>query len=146
MLTREQRMEEIEKMVEGLSHTAEELRIAHEEMAAKYAETEKCQAVIDAKLDMIVAKLGIHNTFDINTDDESHGSKQSKDDKSSSLSSQKMEFPNFDGTDAQAWLAWAEQFFLIHKTSDANKVELAVIVLFGSAMSWYQLLIKKFAI
>lgn len=53
----------------------------------------------------------------------------------------KMELLSFERSGAHAWLACVEEYFLVHKIPAAEKVELAVIALSGSSMSWCQLLI-----
>ncbi|XP_041999963.1 uncharacterized protein LOC121749458 [Salvia splendens] len=48
--------------------------------------------------------------------------------------------PTLDGSDALAWLARAEQYFLIFGTTPENRVGLAMVALAGEALPWYQLL------
>ncbi|XP_057806177.1 uncharacterized protein LOC131021105 [Salvia miltiorrhiza] len=120
----QQRMEQIEKALE-------ELRAAQSAAAAK-------QAASDSKLDAILAQLKSSDHFDRGPDPS-----LSKSESSPTPMLQKMEMPSFDGSDARAWLARAEQYFLVHQTPAAKKVEFAVIALSGSSMSWYQLLIRR---
>ncbi|XP_042016082.1 uncharacterized protein LOC121764058 [Salvia splendens] len=51
--------------------------------------------------------------------------------------------PTFDGTDALAWLARAEQYFLISNTASEKRVGVAMVALAGAALPWYQLLRKR---
>ncbi|KAG6421606.1 hypothetical protein SASPL_118163 [Salvia splendens] len=51
--------------------------------------------------------------------------------------------PTFDGTDALAWLARAEQYFLISDTAPEKRVGVAMVALAGAALPWYQLLRKR---
>ncbi|XP_042045394.1 uncharacterized protein LOC121791530 [Salvia splendens] len=51
--------------------------------------------------------------------------------------------PTFEGTDALAWLARAEQYFLIAGTTPENRVGIAMVALAGPALPWYQLLRKR---
>ncbi|XP_047979195.1 uncharacterized protein LOC125221112 [Salvia hispanica] len=51
--------------------------------------------------------------------------------------------PTFDGTEALAWLARAEQYFLISETSLEKRVGVAMVALAGPALPWYQLLRKR---
>ncbi|XP_057785448.1 uncharacterized protein LOC131002991 [Salvia miltiorrhiza] len=120
----QQRMEQIEKALE-------ELRAAQSAAAAK-------QAASDSKLDAILAQLKSFDHFDRGPDPS-----LSESESSPTPMLQKMEMPSFDGSDARAWLARAEQYFLVHQTPAAKKVEFAVIALSGSSMSWYQLLIRR---
>ncbi|XP_047961686.1 heat shock 70 kDa protein 15-like [Salvia hispanica] len=53
---------------------------------------------------------------------------------------QTMDLPTFDGSDVLAWLASADQYFLVQKTPMEKRVELASTVLSGPAMSWIQFL------
>ncbi|XP_042057010.1 heat shock 70 kDa protein 15-like [Salvia splendens] len=55
---------------------------------------------------------------------------------------QTMDLPTFDGSDALAWLASVDQYFLVHKTPAEKQVELALAALSGPAMSWIQLLLR----
>ncbi|XP_042045909.1 uncharacterized protein LOC121792148 [Salvia splendens] len=51
--------------------------------------------------------------------------------------------PTFDGTDALAWLARAEQYFLISDTAPEKRVGVAMVALAGAALPWYQLLRRR---
>jgi hypothetical protein len=53
----------------------------------------------------------------------------------------KLLFPTFDGSeDPFPWLNRCDQFFRIRETSEAGKVFLATLYMFGNAMQWYALL------
>lgn len=45
-----------------------------------------------------------------------------------------MDLPTFDGSDARARITCVEQYFLVHKTPNTQKVEIAMIALSGPAM------------
>ena len=51
--------------------------------------------------------------------------------------------PNFDGSEALAWLARAEQYFLISGTPPEDRVGIAMVALAGTALPWYQLLRQR---
>lgn len=55
----------------------------------------------------------------------------------------RMDLPTFDGTDSLAWLAQAEQYFLVHKTDVWQRVQLALIAMFGKAMFWAQRVLRR---
>lgn len=109
------------------------------ELRVAQSATEKRQATTHAKLDAILAKLNIFG-FSFGSEGECHDSSSQE---TESPSAQKMELPGFDGSDARAWLSRVEHYFFVHKVATTKKVELAVIVLSGSAMVWYQLLIRQ---
>ena len=44
--------------------------------------------------------------------------------------------PTFDGTEAVAWLAWAEQYFLVSATALEKRVGVAMVALAGPALPW----------
>lgn len=48
----------------------------------------------------------------------------------------RMDLPFFDGSDPQAWLAQAEQYFLVHHTPLDERVQLALITMTGRSMFW----------
>ncbi|KAG6430773.1 hypothetical protein SASPL_108846 [Salvia splendens] len=55
-----------------------------------------------------------------------------------------MVLPSFDGTDALGWLARAGQYFMVNKTPDASRMDLALIALSGPALPWIQNLRRRF--
>ncbi|KAF2324770.1 hypothetical protein GH714_016726 [Hevea brasiliensis] len=55
----------------------------------------------------------------------------------------KIELPNFDRVDPVGWLARAEQYFLINKTTDEMKVQLALICMEGPALHWMRWLCQR---
>ena len=55
-----------------------------------------------------------------------------------------MALPSFDGRDALGWLARVGQYFMVHKTTDANRMDLALIALSGPALPWIQILHRRF--
>ncbi|GJR97046.1 retrotransposable element Tf2 [Tanacetum coccineum] len=50
----------------------------------------------------------------------------------------KLEFPKFTGVDVKIWLYKSQQFFSVEHVDDVNKVELASIHFFDSALVWHQ--------
>lgn len=60
-------------------------------------------------------------------------------------STPRMELPSFDGTDPIAWLAQAEQYFLVHQTPVADRVQLALIAMSGKSMFWAQWVLRHSA-
>ncbi|GJZ10399.1 putative mitochondrial protein [Tanacetum coccineum] len=50
----------------------------------------------------------------------------------------KLEFPKFTGVDVKSWLYKSQQFFSVEHVDDVNKVELASIHFFDSALVWHQ--------
>ncbi|KAH6800490.1 hypothetical protein C2S52_000954 [Perilla frutescens var. hirtella] len=48
----------------------------------------------------------------------------------------RVELPQFDGADPRAWLARAEQFFMIYQTPFSARVEQALVVMAGDALYW----------
>ncbi|KAG6383191.1 hypothetical protein SASPL_157062 [Salvia splendens] len=55
-----------------------------------------------------------------------------------------MALPSFDGTDALGWLARAGQYFMVNKTPDASRMDLALIALSGPALPWIQILRRSY--
>ncbi|KAL6579078.1 hypothetical protein OROMI_009294 [Orobanche minor] len=53
------------------------------------------------------------------------------------------ELPLFDGSDPMAWLAQAEQYFLVHNTAASERVSLALIAMSGRAMFWAQWAMRR---
>ena len=49
------------------------------------------------------------------------------------LKSPKLNFPEFDGTDPDGWIAKAEKYFELAKTPDEQKVSIAEVYLTGRA-------------
>ncbi|CAA0824338.1 Unknown protein [Striga hermonthica] len=56
----------------------------------------------------------------------------------------KIDLPSFDGSDPIAWIARAEQFFLVHHTRVAEKVPIALVAMSGDALYWVQGLMRRF--
>ncbi|KAG6401700.1 hypothetical protein SASPL_138564 [Salvia splendens] len=54
-----------------------------------------------------------------------------------------MTFPKFDGSKALAWLARANQYFLINKTPLDTRVDVAISAISGPAIPWLQLLLMR---
>ncbi|KAL1544578.1 hypothetical protein AAHA92_21411 [Salvia divinorum] len=54
-----------------------------------------------------------------------------------------MTIPTFDGPDAIAWLARVEQYFLVTNVPAENRVGVAMVVLAGPALPWFQLLQRR---
>ncbi|GKE23063.1 retrotransposable element Tf2 [Tanacetum coccineum] len=50
----------------------------------------------------------------------------------------KLEFPKFTGVDVKNWLYKCQQFFSVENVDDADKVKLASIHFFDSALVWHQ--------
>ncbi|KAH6786790.1 hypothetical protein C2S52_006342 [Perilla frutescens var. hirtella] len=57
----------------------------------------------------------------------------------------RIEFPSFDGTDPIAWLAQAEQYFLVHHIPMNDRVQLALIAMTGRSMFWAQWVLRRSA-
>ncbi|KAH6775676.1 hypothetical protein C2S52_013237 [Perilla frutescens var. hirtella] len=55
-----------------------------------------------------------------------------------SVQTPKIEFPTFDGSDPIAWLAQAEQYFLVHQTPLTDRVQIALIAMTRRSMFWAQ--------
>ncbi|KAG6394567.1 hypothetical protein SASPL_145156 [Salvia splendens] len=51
--------------------------------------------------------------------------------------------PIFDGSEALAWLARANQYFLINKTPLDTRVDVAMLAIDGPAKPWKQLLVRR---
>ena len=51
--------------------------------------------------------------------------------------------PTFNGSDAIAWLARAEQYFLVSKIPLDNRVSVPMEALIGLALPWIQLLMRR---
>ncbi|KAL6537761.1 hypothetical protein OROMI_025404 [Orobanche minor] len=62
---------------------------------------------------------------------------------SPSVKLSKMELPAFDGPDPIAWLAQAEQFFLVHNRPLCDRVKLGLIAMSGRAMFWAQWALRR---
>ncbi|CAA0825193.1 Eukaryotic aspartyl protease family protein [Striga hermonthica] len=56
----------------------------------------------------------------------------------------KIDLPSFDGSNPPAWIARAEQFFLVHHTPVAEKVPIALVAMSGDALYWVQGLMRRF--
>lgn len=54
-----------------------------------------------------------------------------------------LELPPFDGSDPIAWLAQAEQFFLVNNTPITDRVQLSLIAMSGRAMFWAQWVLRR---
>ncbi|KAG6408205.1 hypothetical protein SASPL_131209 [Salvia splendens] len=54
-----------------------------------------------------------------------------------------MTFPKFDGSEALAWLARENQYFLINKTPLDTRVDVAISAISGPAIPWLQLLLMR---
>ncbi|KAG6399690.1 hypothetical protein SASPL_141171 [Salvia splendens] len=55
-----------------------------------------------------------------------------------------MALPSFDGTYALGWLARAGQYFMVNKTPDAARMDLALIALSGPALPWIQIVKRRY--
>lgn len=64
---------------------------------------------------------------------------------SNAIQNPKIEFPSFDGTDPIAWLAQAEQYFLVHQTPINDRVQLALVAMTGRSMFWAQWVMRRSA-
>ncbi|KAL1544615.1 CTTNBP2 N-terminal-like protein [Salvia divinorum] len=54
-----------------------------------------------------------------------------------------MTIPTFNGPEAMAWLARAEQYFLVSNVPSENRVNVAMVALAGPALPWFQLLRRR---
>ncbi|XP_057773558.1 uncharacterized protein LOC130992824 [Salvia miltiorrhiza] len=125
----EQRLDGLEKAVEELITAVDGFRTY--------------QVSTDSKLDALLKKFNISPT---GTGDESEGSRDPESETETPTPLQvfqKMDLPNFDGTDALAWLARADQYFLVHETPRDKRLKTALIAMSGPAMAWVQLLLRR---
>ncbi|KAG6394568.1 hypothetical protein SASPL_145157 [Salvia splendens] len=51
--------------------------------------------------------------------------------------------PIFDGSEPLVWLARANQYFLVNKTSSDRRVDVAMLAIDGPAKPWKQLLVRR---
>lgn len=50
----------------------------------------------------------------------------------------KVEMPVFGGDEPNSWLFRADRYFQIHKLTDFEKLNLAVVIFEGVVLNWYR--------
>ncbi|KAL1564567.1 hypothetical protein AAHA92_06893 [Salvia divinorum] len=56
---------------------------------------------------------------------------------------QNIELSTFDRSGVISWIARAEQYFLVHNTPVGRRVQVALIALFGPAIAWIRILLRR---
>ncbi|XP_042044637.1 uncharacterized protein LOC121790506 [Salvia splendens] len=105
---------------------------------------EKQLSAIDAKLGtfMLEVRATLAEGFaNRSTDPVTNNDPQTTE--AASGSSPPLTIPTFDGTDAIAWLARAEQYFLVSNIPLEKRLGVAMVALAGPALPWYQLLRRR---
>lgn len=153
MPTRAARMDQLEKVVGGMQTEISGLKGSV--AGLQYSMDDKfavMQASIDSKFALLLAKISPANpngdastppppppetesvpeTPIVTTGESAHPAQIFS----------KMDLPTSDGQDPLAWLARADQYFLVHNTPPESKLQLALIAMGGAAMSWIQLVLR----
>ncbi|KAH6822518.1 hypothetical protein C2S53_008995 [Perilla frutescens var. hirtella] len=56
----------------------------------------------------------------------------------------RLDLPTFDGSDPRAWIARADQYFMVHQTPISDKVSLALVAMGGDVLFWVQWMMRRF--
>ncbi|XP_042002437.1 CTTNBP2 N-terminal-like protein [Salvia splendens] len=141
------RLDELEKATYDLQQGRLLLDAAVKELNAQFRRTDDQVTEVRTELTAMLqemragfASLKLKDTS--NPDDGSTSANQgSKTTTAGGTSASPM--PTFDGSDALAWLARAEQYFLISGTASEDRVGVTMVALAGAALPWYQLLRQR---
>lgn len=145
------RLEEVEKVAKDLQGALHDVTETVDALEGAVQSLETTVAGHSDKLDVIMEKLEeialvVKKRPSRDSDASSTGGGHTHADSSvGAVLAPRMDLPIFDGGDPLPWLAQAEQYFLVNKTEEAMKVQLALIAMSGNAMFWAQWVLRRAA-
>ncbi|XP_042026373.1 uncharacterized protein LOC121773559 [Salvia splendens] len=138
------RLEGLEKVTGDLEKKTETLTAMVDELNLQCSKTGEQVTTIGAQLETFMAEVrtalatrSSSKATDPPPDDDSTGNTTATGNNSN------LPMPTFDGTDTLAWLARAEQYFLVSKTSPEKRLDIAMVALAGPALPWFLLLRRR---
>ncbi|XP_042058544.1 uncharacterized protein LOC121802920 isoform X1 [Salvia splendens] len=123
------------------------LEKATKELNAQFQQTNVRISALGSKLDSLIEEMRAgfaalnHKSRATPEDDASSENRESNSVSAGIKSTSPM--PTFDGSEPLTWLARANQYFLINKTSSDRRVDVAMLAIEGPAKPWKQLLVRR---